>query len=63
MDLTFAEYYFEDYPTAYRLVSWMTNKDVESGNNNFIRLGEALLKTAESDLQTMKEDFIRICKQ
>jgi hypothetical protein len=58
----FAKYYFEDYPTAYRLVSRLTDKDVELGNNNVIRLGEVLIKSAESELQTMKEDFIRICK-
>jgi hypothetical protein len=59
---TFAEYYFEDYPTEYRLVSRMSNKDIESGNKNIIRLGEALLKSSEFDLQRMKKDFIRICK-
>ena len=60
---TFAEYYFEDYSTAYRLVSRMTDKDVESGNNNVIRLGESLLESAEFDLQIMKKDFIKACKQ
>lgn len=60
---TFAIYYFEDYTTAYRLVSRMTDKDVELGENNVIKLGEVLIKSAEFDLKTMKEDFIRICKQ
>jgi hypothetical protein len=59
---TFAGYYFEDYSTAYRLVSKMTDKDVETGNNNVIRLGEVLLEDAEFDLEQKKENFIKLCK-
>ena len=59
---TFAAYYFEDY-TAKRLVSRMTDEDIESGEGNVIELGEVLLRGAEFDLQTMKKDFIKACKQ
>lgn len=60
---TFVEYYFEDYTNANRLVSRMTDKDIESVINNVIRLGEALLESAKFDLEQKKENFINVCKQ
>ena len=60
---TLAMHYFEDYSTEYRLVSKMSNKNIEMSKNNVIRLSEIILEGAELDLEQKKKSFIELCKQ